>query len=147
MASVRGPNFVVTAAHLEPFDARARARQAQDLRDHIDAFDEEYIVLAGDLNLDPSSAHRGRGTDVVTWSRLSETMHDTGRDAGATTIVGRRIDHVLVRGPMAPAALATDAQVLGALRLPKGDHRPLCVRLPLDHSGPFTDGDVRRGQR
>ena len=140
VASVIGPDYVVAAAHLEPFDALARAHQAQELRRVADGFSEENIVLAGDMNIDPTHARLRGGPDALAWSRLVEKMHDGGRHAGATTIVRRRIDHVLVRGP---AAVATEADVLRSMRLPLGDHMPLRVSVSLGEPAPASGGTAR----
>ena len=88
---------------------------------------EDVVFAGGDFNLDPAwAAGTGSAVDVATFTRLTRTFADAGREAGATLIGLWRVDHLLVRGARRWLARVSPR------RLPLGDHLPLVLDVDLD---------------
>jgi endonuclease/exonuclease/phosphatase family metal-dependent hydrolase len=115
------------SAHFDVFDAERRAEQADRLATLAETRAEALVVAGGDFNLDPAwAAGTGSARDVATFTRLTRTLADAGRQGGATLMGLLRVDHLLVRG--AQHWLAHVAR----RRLPMGDHFPLVLDVDLD---------------
>ena len=88
---------------------------------------EQVVVAGGDFNLDPAwAAGTANARDLATFTRLTRTLADAGRDAGATLVGLLRVDHLLVRGSRRWLARVSPR------RLPLGDHHPLVLDVDLD---------------
>lgn len=123
-AGARGAAF---SAHLDVFGPERRADQAARLAELAEARAEPLVVAGGDFNLDPKwAAGVGHARDLATWQRLTRTLVDAGRDAGATLVGLLRVDHLLVRGGHRHLARVSPR------RLPLGDHAPLVLDVDLD---------------
>lgn len=113
--TIDGQRCAIASVHLDAYDARARAVQARALEEWAGSRGETVVVLAGDFNLD---------ADEETFRALAASLDDLGAAAGATAILGRRVDYVLSRGD-----LAGRVRVLRGRRVRLGDHDPLFVSL------------------
>jgi endonuclease/exonuclease/phosphatase family metal-dependent hydrolase len=122
-----GVRAAAFSAHFDVFDVERRAEQAHALAALAEARGEDVVVAGGDFNLDPrwaAGTHNAR--DIDTFGRLTRTLADAGRDAGATLIGLFRVDHLLVRGARNFLARVSPR------RLPMGDHHPLVLDVDLD---------------
>jgi endonuclease/exonuclease/phosphatase family metal-dependent hydrolase len=122
-----GVRAAAVSAHFDVFDADRRAEQAHALAEIAERRAEDVVVAGGDFNLDPrwaAGTHNAR--DVATFTRLTRTLADAGRDGGATLVGLFRVDHLLVRGARQWLARVSPR------RLPLGDHHPLVLDVDLD---------------
>ena len=112
---------VVLAVHWDAFDARVRVEQARRLSAWVDARPEPTVIVMGDFNIDLRLPLYSRRSDRALWRALVDgrRLVDAGARAGATVMLGRRLDYVLVRGARA------EVKVLRKRRVPLGDHDPL----------------------
>ncbi len=124
--------WAIASLHFDAYDARARQAQANEVLAWTDSRAEPAVILAGDLNLDARYPAR-KTEDAATYDALSHALLDVGRAAGATALLGRRVDYVLARG------VAGRAEVLHGLRVPLGDHDPVLAHLL--RVGPFPTGE------
>ena len=125
-----GVRAAAISAHFDVFSPERRAEQADALAALAANRDEAVVVAGGDLNLDPAwAAGTANVRDVATYTRLTRTLDDAGRDAGATLIGLLRVDHLLVRGARRWLARVSPR------RLPLGDHHPLVLDVDLDPDG------------
>jgi endonuclease/exonuclease/phosphatase family metal-dependent hydrolase len=122
-----GRRAAAISAHLDVFAPERRAEQAQELAHIAENRGEAMVFAGGDFNLDPVwAAGTGSAVDVETFTRLTRTFTDAGREAGATLIGLWRVDHLLVRGARRWLARVSPR------RLPLGDHHPLVLDVDLD---------------
>ncbi|MCU1278890.1 MAG: Endonuclease/Exonuclease/phosphatase family [bacterium] len=121
-----GSRAAAISAHFDVFSAERRAEQAHALAELAEDRREAVVVAGGDFNLDPAwAAGTANARDVVTFTRLTRTLADAGRGAGATLIGLFRVDHLLVRGARRWLACVSPR------RLPLGDHHPLVLDVDL----------------
>jgi endonuclease/exonuclease/phosphatase family metal-dependent hydrolase len=122
-----GVRAAAISAHFDVFSPRRRAEQAVALATLAEARAEGLVVAGGDFNLDPAWAEgTANAQDIETFRRLTQTLVDAGRPAGATLIGLWRVDHLLVRGGQRHLARVSPR------RLPLGDHHPLVLDVDLD---------------
>ena len=122
-----GERAAAISAHFDVFSPERRAEQAHELAALAEARQERVVVAGGDFNLDPAwAAGTANARDVETFTRLTRTFADAGREAGATLIGLLRVDHLLVRGAQRWLARVSPR------RLPLGDHHPLVLDVDLD---------------
>ena len=122
-----GRRAAAISAHFDVFSPERRAEQADALARLAEERGEEVVVAGGDFNLDPAwAAGTANARDVETFTRLTRTFADAGREAGATLIGLWRVDHLLVRGARRWLARVSPR------RLPLGDHHPLVLDVDLD---------------
>jgi len=122
-----GRRAAAISAHFDVFDPARRAEQADELARLAEDRGEEVVFAGGDFNLDPAwAAGTGSAVDVATFTRLTRTFADAGREAGATLVGLWRVDHLLVRGARRWLARVSPR------RLPLGDHHPLVLDVDLD---------------
>ena len=122
-----GERAAAISAHLDDFSPERRAEQAHALAALAEDRAEEMVVAGGDFNLDPAWAvGTANARDVETFTRLTRTFADAGREAGATLVGLWRVDHLLVRGAQRWLARVSPR------RLPLGDHHPLVLDVDLD---------------
>jgi endonuclease/exonuclease/phosphatase family metal-dependent hydrolase len=122
-----GARAAAISAHFDVFSPERRAEQAHALAQLAEDRDERFVVAGGDFNLDPAwAAGTANARDIDTFTRLTRTFADAGRDAGATLIGLLRVDHLLVRGAARWLARVSPR------RLPLGDHHPLVLDVDLD---------------
>lgn len=120
----RGAAF---SAHFDVFSPERRGQQGRRLAELAEARAEPLVVAGGDFNLDPAWARGvGNAADVATFDRMTRSLVDAGREAGATLIGLWRVDHLLVRGARRHLARVSPR------RLPMGDHAPLVLDVDLD---------------
>jgi endonuclease/exonuclease/phosphatase family metal-dependent hydrolase len=87
------------------------------------------VIVGGDFNLDPDLARAlDNHHDVSTFARLTETLVDAAREAGATLMGLLRVDHLLLRGAARWVARVSPR------RLPLGDHFPLVLDVDLENA-------------
>jgi endonuclease/exonuclease/phosphatase family metal-dependent hydrolase len=121
-----GRRAAAISAHFDVFAPERRAEQAHELAQIAENRDEPLVVAGGDFNLDPAwAAGTGSAVDVATFTRLTRSMADAGREGGATLIGLWRVDHLLVRGARRWLARVSPR------RLPLGDHHPLVLDVDL----------------
>jgi len=121
-----GRRAAAISAHLDVFGPKRRAEQAAELARLAEGRDEHVVVAGGDFNLDPRwAAGTANALDVETFTRLTRSFADAGREAGATLIGLLRVDHLLVRGAQSWLARVSPR------RLPLGDHHPLVLDVDL----------------
>ena len=122
-----GRRAAAISAHFDVFAVERRAEQAHELAQIAEGRSEPMVFAGGDFNLDPAwAAGTGSDVDVATFGRLTRTLADAGREAGATLIGLWRVDHLLVRGARRWLARVSPR------RLPLGDHHPLVLDVDLD---------------
>jgi endonuclease/exonuclease/phosphatase family metal-dependent hydrolase len=122
-----GRRMAAISAHFDVFGPERRAEQADALATLAEGRAEPLVVAGGDFNLDPAwAAGTGNAEDVTTFIRLTRTLADAGRPAGATLFGLWRVDHLLVRGARRWLARVSPR------RLPLGDHHPLVLDVDLD---------------
>lgn len=122
-----GRRAAAISAHLDVFGVERRAEQAEALARLAEGRGEEVVVAGGDFNLDPAwAAGTANAVDVATFRRLTRTLADAGREAGATLVGLWRVDHLLVRGARSWLARVSPR------RLPLGDHHPLVLDVDLE---------------
>jgi endonuclease/exonuclease/phosphatase family metal-dependent hydrolase len=122
-----GVRAAAISAHFDVFATERRAEQAHALAALAEERSEAVVVAGGDFNLDPAwAAGTANLQDVATFTRLTRSFSDAGRDAGATLIGLWRVDHLLVRGARRWLARVSPR------RLPLGDHHPLVLDVDLD---------------
>ena len=122
-----GRRAAAISAHFDVFGPERRAEQAEMLARLAETRDEEVVVAGGDFNLDPAwAAGTANARDVETFTRLTRTLADAGREAGATLVGMWRVDHLLVRGARTWLARVSPR------RLPLGDHHPLVLDVDLE---------------
>ncbi len=127
-ATLRLPSGLVLAiasVHLDAFDTRRRLLQAQEVVAGLHRLGSEHLVLAGDLNFDPAVAAQG-SIDQDLYRFLASEFVDAARDAGATTLISRRLDYVLYHST---EVLRASSRVLRDKRIRVMDHDPLVVEL------------------
>ncbi len=126
---VDGVRAAAISAHFDVFDAERRAEQAHALAALAEERGEAVVVAGGDFNLDPAwAAGTANARDVATFARLTRTLVDAWREAGATLVGLLRVDHLLVRGAQRYLARVSPR------RLPLGDHHPLVLDVDLDNA-------------
>jgi endonuclease/exonuclease/phosphatase family metal-dependent hydrolase len=122
-----GRRAAAISAHFDVFSPERRAEQAYQLAHIAENRGEAMVFAGGDFNLDPAwAAGTGSAVDVATFSRLTRTLADAGREGGATLIGLWRVDHLLVRGARRWLARVSPR------RLPLGDHHPLVLDVDLE---------------
>jgi endonuclease/exonuclease/phosphatase family metal-dependent hydrolase len=122
-----GRRAAAISAHFDVFNPERRAEQAHELAQMAENRDEAMVFAGGDFNLDPAwAAGTGAAVDVATFTRLTRTLADAGREGGATLIGLWRVDHLLVRGAQRWLARVSPR------RLPLGDHHPLVLDVDLE---------------
>ena len=122
-----GRRAAAISAHFDVFSPERRAEQADELARLAEARGEPVVFAGGDFNLDPAwAAGTGSAVDVATFTRLTRTFADAGREGGATLIGLWRVDHLLVRGAQRWLARVSPR------RLPLGDHHPLVLDVDLE---------------
>ncbi len=122
-----GRRAAAISAHLDVFGPERRAEQAEWLARLAEERDEDVVFAGGDFNLDPAwAAGTANAIDVATFTRLTQSFADAGREAGATLIGLWRVDHLLVRGARRWLARVSPR------RLPLGDHHPLVLDVDLE---------------
>jgi len=122
-----GRRAAAISAHFDVFSPERRAEQAEMLARLAETRDEDVVVAGGDFNLDPAwAAGTANARDVETFTRLTRTLADAGREAGATLVGMWRVDHLLVRGARTWLARVSPR------RLPLGDHHPLVLDVDLE---------------
>jgi endonuclease/exonuclease/phosphatase family metal-dependent hydrolase len=115
------------SAHFDVFSVERRAEQAHALATLAEDRAERVVVAGGDFNLDPAwAAGTANALDIDTFTRLTRTLVDAGREAGATLVGLLRVDHLLLRGARRWLARVSPR------RLPLGDHHPLVLDVDLD---------------
>jgi len=125
--AVEGARGAAISAHFDVFDPERRADQAHALAALAEARGEPLVVAGGDFNLDPVwAAGTDNAVDVETFTRLTRSFVDAGREAGATLVGLWRVDHLLIRGG------ATHVARVSPRRLPMGDHFPLVLDVDLE---------------
>lgn len=122
------PAIAVLAFHVDAFSAPLRSTQLDELSAWAVSRPEPIVLLGGDLNIDLDHPVTHLPADRDTARLVAEGFVDVGRGHGPTWLLGRRLDYLLLRRP-APSSLRLGAAVLGALRLPLGDHLPVLARL------------------
>lgn len=122
-----GTSFTVVSLHLDAFEPARRLVQAEEILAGAARLGDEHLVLAGDFNFDASVVAQD-STDQRLYRFLTGELADAGKDAGATTVVSRRLDYVFVRGP---GITRVRASVLRDKRINIMDHDPLVVELHL----------------
>lgn len=116
----------VVGVHLSAFDPLRRRAEALEIVEFVRTRPERTIV-AGDFNLDARDPTSGE-TDRETYDAISGELRDLGATAGATALLGRRIDYVF--GRPAEVVEAGPRIVLGK-RHGRMDHEPLLVHVAL----------------
>lgn len=123
----RGTRFTVASLHLDAFDPKRRMLQAEEILAGANRLGDRNMVLAGDFNFDASVAAHG-SLDQRLYRLLTQELVDAASDAGATTVVSRRLDYVFYRSARVKRV---SAQVLQDKRINIMDHDPLVVELSL----------------
>jgi endonuclease/exonuclease/phosphatase family metal-dependent hydrolase len=111
---IHGLRLAASSVHFDVFDRQRRKSQARAVAAITDGYDDDVVLVAGDLNYDPRWPRDQLDHD--TWAMLSERFCDAGQRLGPTLMGLMRVDHVLVRGAR------TRAHVVPQRRLPLGDH-------------------------
>jgi endonuclease/exonuclease/phosphatase family metal-dependent hydrolase len=123
----QGVRAAAISAHFDVFSPERRAEQADALVALAEERPEVMVVAGGDFNLDPAwAAGTANARDIATFTRLTRTFADAGREGGATLIGLWRVDHLLLRGARRWLARVSPR------RLPLGDHHPLVLDVDLD---------------
>lgn len=116
----------VVGVHVSAFDPDRRRAEALELLEYVRTRPAPTI-LAGDFNLDPRDRAAG-DTDRGTYEYLSTELRDLGAPAGATALLGRRLDYVFAR----PTELVeARPRVVAGRRHGRMDHEPLLVHVAL----------------
>ena len=84
---------------------------------------QKEIILAGDFNLDPGVMAQG-SADQDLYRFLTREMVDAAQNAGATTLISRRLDYVFFRSSRVKKVVS---RVLRDRRINVMDHDPLVV--------------------
>jgi endonuclease/exonuclease/phosphatase family metal-dependent hydrolase len=115
----------VASIHFDAYDDAAREAQARALIEWARAQPERAVVALGDLNLDPLHPS-ARARDGSTYRALASELCDLGAGAGATALLGRRVDYILGR-----FGVVGRVAVWRGRRVRLGDHDPVVAELRL----------------
>ena len=116
----------VVGVHLSAFDPTRRNAEAREVLAFVRPRPEPTIV-AGDFNLDPRDPAAGE-TDRETYALFSGELRDLGAPAGATALLGRRIDYVFARPT---EVVEARPRIVVGKRHGRMDHEPLLVHVAL----------------
>jgi endonuclease/exonuclease/phosphatase family metal-dependent hydrolase len=143
LRTAAGPIDVISCHAAPGRSADGRYSLAEQLADRIRRSGRPTI-LAGDFNLDPDRSEGlltsrftdNRSLDEKTYAMLTAVAPDAAKPAGATSLLGRRIDWVLATPQLRPVR----AVVLDGKRRGLMDHKPVVVDLQLPVEGVGGDG-------
>lgn len=116
----------VVGAHVSAFDPDRRRAEVLELIEYVRTRPGPTI-LAGDFNLDPLDRAAGE-TDRGTYGYLAAELRDLGAPAGATALLGRRLDYVFARPQ---EVVEARPRVVTGTRRGRMDHEPLLVHVAL----------------
>lgn len=134
-ARVKDP-ITVVGLHADPFDAARRRRYLEDLVAATRGR-RGYVFLLGDFNLDVAGDARQTADtaslsdrlvhDAESYTLLGQHFADLGKLAGATALLGRRLDYIFARPRTVMVGKAlTLKEAIGDM-----DHQPLVVHADL----------------
>ncbi len=115
--------FTVVSLHLDAFDAKRRLLQAEEILAGAQRLGQKEMILAGDFNLDPGVTAQG-SEDQDLYRFLTREMVDAAQEAGATTLISRRLDYVFYRSSRVKKVVS---RILRDRRINIMDHDPLVV--------------------
>jgi endonuclease/exonuclease/phosphatase family metal-dependent hydrolase len=113
------------SVHLDAFNPRLRATQAEEIVDWTGRNDDRELILAGDFNFDADflTNHEPLHSDAEIYRLLTAHFEDAASGGRGTTIVDRRLDYLFSRGRLRRRLVQVMDHKVGAMM----DHVPVLV--------------------